>query len=157
ASQPGAAPLALATDAVVVLTGGPGRLARGAEVLGSGHAQRMLVSGVGEHTSRAALATSVEASPKLFAAKVDLGYAAIDTRSNAVETTAWVSRHSYRSVRLVTSSSHMRRARLELAIQLPSNVRVVEDAVPAGAGADSLAREFTKYILRRAALAIGAA
>jgi uncharacterized SAM-binding protein YcdF (DUF218 family) len=155
-SRPGPAPLTQATDAVVVLTGGPGRLARGAEVLAAGSAKRMLVSGVGKGVSRAALASSVAAPHRRFATLVDLGYDADDTRSNAVETSAWVARHGYRSIRLVTSSAHMRRARLELSQHLPPSVRIVEDGVP-GAGPGGVAREFNKYLLRRAALAAGAA
>ena len=157
AALPDAAPLSVATDGVVVLTGGAGRLARGVAVLDAHAARRMLVSGVGAGIGKATLAGSVDARPKLFAARADLGYAAVDTRSNAVETTAWVARHQYASIRLVTSAAHMRRARLELTAQLPPRVAIVEDAVPDEGGADSLAREFTKYLLRKAALAAGAA
>ena len=155
ATRPGAAPLALATDGVVVLTGGAGRLARGHAVLAAGAAKRMLVSGVGAHVRKADLAATLDAPPRRFAARVDLGFAAVDTISNAVETTAWVKRHDYRSVRLVTSAAHMRRARLELDAQLPPSVRIVPDAVPVAAGTDSLAREFSKYLARRAALVVG--
>jgi len=157
ATRPGAAPLALTTDAVVVLTGGPGRLARGAEVLGQGAAKRMLVSGVGPHVRKAELAARIDAPQRLFAQDVDLGFAAVDTRSNAIETTAWMARHGYRSLRLVTSTAHMKRAQLELEAQLPRAIRIVPDGVPVESGADSLAREFTKYGLRRAALMVGAA
>lgn len=157
ATLPNAAPLSVTTDGVVVLTGGAGRLARGVAVLDSGAARRMFVSGVGLHIGKGTLAGSVAAPAKLFAAKVDLGYAAVDTRSNAVETAAWVARHQYASIRLVTSAAHMRRARLELAAQLPPRVVIVEDAVPVEAGADGLAREYSKYLLRRVALAAGAA
>ena len=157
ATLPDAAPLSVATDGVVVLTGGAGRLARGVAVLDANAARRMLVSGVGAGIGKSTLAGSVGAKPKLFAARADLGYAAVDTRSNAVETTAWVARHQYASIRLVTSAAHMRRARLELTAQLPPRVAIVEDAVPVEAGADGIAREFTKYLLRKAALAAGAA
>ncbi len=154
---PTAVPLAVATDAVVVLTGGAGRLARGVAVLDAGSAQRMFVSGVGEHIGKPALAASIGVPLKRFATRVDLGYAAVDTRSNATETAAWTERHGYRSLRLVTSAAHMRRARLELAAQMPPRIAIVEDAVPSGTGADSIAREYSKYLLRRAALAAGAA
>jgi X-X-X-Leu-X-X-Gly heptad repeat protein len=154
---PVAVPLAVTTDAVVVLTGGAGRLARGVAALAAGSAQRMFVSGVGEHIGKAALAGSVGAPLKLLNARADLGYAAVDTRSNAVETTAWTVRHGYKSLRLVTSAQHMKRARLELAAQMPPSVVIVEDAVPAEAGADSTAREYSKYLLRLAALSAGAA
>ncbi len=154
---PTAVPLAVTTDAVVVLTGGAGRLARGFAVLDAGSAQRMFVSGVGERIGKPALAASIGVPLKRFTARVDLGYAAVDTRSNATETAAWTQRHGYRSLRLVTSAAHMRRARLELAVKLPAQVTIVEDAVPAETGADGIAREYSKYLLRRAALAAGAA
>jgi X-X-X-Leu-X-X-Gly heptad repeat protein len=157
---PVAVPLAVTTDAVVVLTGGAGRLARGVATLEAGSAQRMLVSGVGEHVGerigKPALAALVGAPLKLFNARVDLGYAAVDTRSNAIETTAWTQRHGYGSLRLVTSAAHMRRARLELAAQMPPKVRIVEDAVPTEPWTDSIAREYSKYLLRLAALSAGA-
>ncbi len=154
---PAAVPLAVTTDAVVVLTGGGGRLARGVAVLQGHAAQRMFVSGVGAHIGKPALAASVGAPLPLFTAHVDLGYAAVDTRSNAIETTAWATRHGYRSLRLVTSAAHMRRARLELSAQLPVAVTIVEDAVPGEVGADSIAREYSKFVLRYAARAAGAA
>ena len=154
---PTAVPLAVTTDAVVVLTGGAGRLARGVAALEAASAKRMFVSGVNEHIGKPVLAASAGAPLRLFAAKVDLGYAAVDTRSNAIETTAWTQRHGYRSLRLVTSAAHMRRARLELAAHMPPGVVIVEDAVPTEPGADSIAREYSKYLLRLAALSAGAA
>lgn len=151
----GPAPLALGTDAVVVLTGGPGRVARGVAVLGSGSARRMLVSGVARGVTDAELAATVAAPRKLFERDVDLGFAAIDTRSNAEETAAWMVRQRYRSLRLVTSAAHMRRARLELKARLPRTIRIVPDAVPVDPHAPGLAREFNKYVLRWAALQLG--
>ena len=151
----GAAPLAIGTDAVVVLTGGPGRVARGVEVLRGGSAQRMLVSGVGQGVTDAELAATVGAPPRLFAQQVDLGFAAIATRSNAEETTRWMVRHRYRSLRLVTSAAHMRRARLELAARLPKPILIVADAVPVEPQAPSLAREYNKFVLRWAAVQLG--
>ncbi len=149
------APVALATDAVVVLTGGPRRLARGVEVLGAGSAQRMLVSGVNPGVTDTDLAAAVAAPRGLFDTKVDLGFAAIDTRSNAEETTAWMVRHRYRSLRLVTSAPHMRRARLELRARLPRTVSILPDAVPVDPEGPSLAREYNKFVLRWAALQLG--
>lgn len=154
---PHAVPLAVTTDAVVVLTGGAGRVARGVAALEAHAARRMLVSGVGTGIGKGPLAASVGAPLRLFTAAVDLGYAAVDTRSNAVETTAWATRRGYHSLRLVTSAAHMRRARLELSAQLPGTTTIVEDAVPVEPGADSIAREYSKYLLRWAALAAGAA
>lgn len=149
------APLEIRTDAVVVLTGGKGRLQRGVDVLVAGSARRMLVSGVERRVTDAALAREVDAPPGLFGRSVDLGFAAVDTRSNAEETSAWMRRYKYRSMRLVTSSQHMRRARLELAGRLPPGIVVVEDGVATDYRGMALGREYTKLVLRWVARGVG--
>ncbi len=153
---PDPAPLATKTDAVVVLTGGAGRLARGLKVLENASAKRMLVSGVDRSTTRKQLAAAAGIR-KSRLATTDLGYEAVDTRSNAEETARWVAANGFTSIRLVTSAGHMRRARLELARVLPASVTVLPDAVPVEPQAPSIATEYSKYLLRRAALATGAA
>jgi hypothetical protein len=50
----------------------------------------------------------------------------------------------------------VRRARLELSRVLPRSVLVVSDAVPVEPKAPSIAAEYSKYLLRRAALSLGA-
>lgn len=155
ATLPGPAPAGLVTDGVVVLTGGPGRLARGAEVLGGGHAKRMLVSGVAQGVRRRELAATVDAPRRLFQCCVDLGFVAADTRGNAQESAAWVARHRFRSVRLVTAGYHMPRARLELRERLGPDVRIVEDGVTAGLPPLALAWEYTKFVARAAMLKLG--
>jgi uncharacterized SAM-binding protein YcdF (DUF218 family) len=152
---PDPAPIAVKTDAVVVLTGGAGRLARGLAVLEAGSAKRMLVSGVDRRTTRKQLAAAAN-SPKSRFNTTDLGYEAIDTRSNAEETARWVAQHDFSTIRLVTSAGHMRRARLELSRVLPRSVLVVSDAVPVEPKAPSIAAEYSKYLLRRVALNMGA-
>ncbi len=152
---PKAAPLASRTDAVVVLTGGKGRLLRGLEVLDAGSARRMLISGVARSTTAAMIAEAARI-PLSRLSSTDLGYGAVDTRSNAEETASWVSRRQYSSLRLVTSAGHMRRAQLELTRVLPPNIRVVTDAVPHDVGAPGIPYEYTKFLARRLALAIGA-
>lgn len=153
---PGPAPLSDKTDAVVVLTGGEGRLLRGLAVVEAGAAQRMLVSGVDRGTTPRELAAAAGVALARFKT-TDLGYGAVDTRSNAEETARWIKDHDFASLRLVTSAGHMRRARLELTRVLPATVVVVEDAVPVAPAAPSIAFEYSKYLLRRAALASGAA
>ena len=58
-----------------------------------------------------------------------LGFAALDTRGNARVTAEWVAQRKVRSLRLVTSDWHMRRAALELENALPEGTTVVRDAV----------------------------
>lgn len=151
---PGAAPLAVKTDGVVVLTGGAGRFRRGLNVVESGSARRMLVSGAGANTSRRQLAAAFGVATRRLRS-TDLGYQAIDTRSNAEETARWAAKNQFTSIRLVTSAGHMRRARLELARVLPAGVTVLSDAVPSEPRAPGLAFEYSKYLLRRGALLAG--
>lgn len=153
-SMPAPAPLDIRTDAVVVLTGGQGRLARGLEVLDADAAPRMLISGVAPATSAAMIAEAA-GIPLSRLSTTDLGYGAIDTRSNAQETASWLRRRNATSVRVVTSSDHMRRALLELSRVLPQGVRVVPDAVPYQVGAAGVPYEYTKFLARRLALTLG--
>lgn len=144
------------TDAIVVLTGGGGRIDRGVELLRNHAARRMLISGVGSVVRPRELAAHYRIEPRLMACCIDLGREAIDTRSNAEETAAWVRAHHYRTVRLVTADWHMPRARLELAHSLGSEVELVGDPVrdPRVRSA-TLFAEYNKYLVRSVALAFG--
>jgi uncharacterized SAM-binding protein YcdF (DUF218 family) len=155
-SLPSPAPIAQRTDVVVVLTGGQGRLARGLQVLEADAAERMLISGVAPATTAAMIAEAAGV-PLSRLATTDLGYGAIDTRSNAAETASWVAQRGATSLRVVTAAAHMRRALLELSRVLPPNVAITVDAVPNQAGFAALALEYSKYLARRAALALGLA
>lgn len=153
---PGAAPLSVKSDGVVVLTGGVGRFDRGLMVVERGAAARLLISGVGRTTTKRQLAAFHKIALRRLN-RAELGYEAIDTRSNAEETARWVAKYDLKSIRLVTSAGHMRRARLELARVLPPGIAVLPDAVPSEPRAPSLAFEYSKWLLRRAALLAGAA
>lgn len=150
AALPGAEALETRTDAAIVLTGGPGRVPRGVAVLRAGAAERLLVSGVARSVRSHELALANGAPPRLFRERVDLGFVADDTRTNATESAAWIARHDYRSVRLITASYHLRRAAAELRAEVPDGVRVVPDGVPAPLPPWALAREYTKFVVVRA-------
>ena len=77
------------TDAIVVLTGAPGRIDRGIDVMRVKSARRMLVSGVGREVRPHELAAQYH-EPRLFGCCIDLGWQAVDTKSNAEETAEWV-------------------------------------------------------------------
>ncbi len=152
---PHPAPPGVRTDGIVVLTGSPGRIEHGIAQLRQHAAARLLVSGVGRDTGRRDFARAYGIDDALMRCCVDLGREAIDTRSNAIETSAWIGRNGYRSVRIITTDWHMRRARYELAQQLRGNVRIVEDAVPSQPTLTELLREYGKYVARRAAGLVG--
>jgi uncharacterized SAM-binding protein YcdF (DUF218 family) len=144
-----------ATDAIVVLTGGPKRIERGLDLLAQGKAKRMLVSGVGVAVRSQDLAAQYPANAPLFACCIDLGREAVDTRSNADEVATWVKRRRFRTVRLVTTDWHMPRAGFEIERQVGGAAAVYEDAIESHPRFQTLFLEYNKYLLRRAAVLLG--
>ena len=144
----------LVTDAIVVPTGGPGRIDHALDLLAAHRAKRMLISGVAPEVRPIELATRYS-RPRLFACCIDLGRDAVDTRSNAAEIAGWVRAHHYRSVRLVTSSWHLPRAQLELRSALGDDVQLIGEGVPGVPSMGFLITEYNKLILRRIAILVG--
>ena len=134
------------TDAVIVPTGGAGRIAQGLAVLEDGLAQKMLVTGVDPEVTPEEFAVEFEVDAAQMDCCVTLGFLAVDTRSNATETAAWVEANGIGSLRLVTTDWHMRRAAIELHRKIPPNVKVVRDAVPSQPSLASLFLEYHKLI-----------
>ena len=143
------------TDGVVVLTGGAGRLARGVKILNQGLSRKMLVSGVDRIVQPGEFRLANQVAPALLRCCIELGKQATDTVSNATETQNWVKRNQYRSIRLVTSDWHMRRARLELEQVLDESVIIVADGVPTTPSLAMIVLEYHKYLLRRVSILLG--
>jgi uncharacterized SAM-binding protein YcdF (DUF218 family) len=141
-----------ATDAAVVLTGGPGRIEHAIEVLRQHKAQRLLVAGTDPSVTMADLARRIPGSRKWLACCVDLGTESVDTRTNAEEAKRWLDTHQYKSVRLITSDWHMRRARYEFDRALGSKYQLSADAVRTEPSFFTLFGEYNKYLLRRLAV-----
>jgi len=139
------------TDAVIVPTGGAGRIARGLEVLDQGLAAKMLVSGVDSEVRPGEFAAEFGVAPEQMECCITLGFAAVDTRSNAAETAKWVAQNEVTSIRLVTTDWHMRRAAGEVERTLPDHVTVIRDAVPSQPDFGTLFLEYHKLIASRAA------
>ena len=136
-------------DAIVAITGGPGRIEQGARLLAEGRAKRMLIAGADPSVREADLLVRLQAPQNLFDCCVDLGSESVDTRSNAEEAKRWMDRHRFKSLRLVTSDWHMRRARYEFNRQFDHDVRIVPDGVKTEPSFTTLFAEYNKYLLRR--------
>ena len=134
------------TDAVIVLTGGQGRIARGLEVIDSGQAKEMFVSGVDPEVKPAEFAAEFDVSPRTMKCCVTLGYLAVDTRSNAGEVAQWMAEKDFTSARLVTTNWHMARAYSEVTGSLPDTIVVVQDAVAAHPDLATLFLEYNKLL-----------
>ena len=150
------------TDAIVVLTGGRGRVARGTDLLASGVAERMLISGVGANAAARDLIPKERLASHTLSCCVTLGRAARNTRENAIETAGWVAANRVASLRLVTADFHIPRSLLEFRAHLPQ-VEIVADPVTSEnvrlarwwrwpGTAVLLAGEYNKYLAARARL-----
>jgi uncharacterized SAM-binding protein YcdF (DUF218 family) len=105
-------------DGIVTLTGGESRLDAADMLLEKHAAKRLLISGVHPGTTKAQLKALAHGGPR-FDCCADLGFQAADTHGNANEATAWVNRHGYRSIIVVTANYHMRRSLNEFAADMP--------------------------------------
>jgi uncharacterized SAM-binding protein YcdF (DUF218 family) len=115
-------------DAVVVLTGGENRVARAIELIAGGQGKRLLISGVNDHTSVAAIAADVDQTQAIFRCCIDIDRRARNTLGNATEIARWVRQHGYHSLIVVTGVYHMPRAMNELRSALP-DVELIPDPV----------------------------
>lgn len=138
------------TDAIIVLTGGQGRIDRALDLLRRRQAPRLLVSGVDPEVREADFQAEYKVAPPLLKCCVTLGRDAYDTQSNAVEAADWVRSHKAKSVRLVTSDWHMRRAALDLEREMPDDVSVLRDAVATQPSLRILFLEYHKWLARLA-------
>ena len=134
---------------VIVPTGAAGRIERGLELLKADDARIMLVTGVDPEVKPGEFAAQFEVPMDVMRCCVVLGFDAVDTRGNATETAEWLKAKNTRSIRLVTTDWHMRRAANELRGTLPESVTIVEDAVRSEPSLRILFLEYHKFVASR--------
>ncbi len=109
------------TDAVVVLTGGAGRVQLGFSLMEQGLGKKLFISGVPPTVKIKDLAAVQKTPPKDSVKEAtDLGHEAENTRENAQEVARWVINEKIQSVRLVTACFHIPRSILEIRKILPT-------------------------------------
>lgn len=143
------------TDAVVVLTGGSGRIVEGIGLLNDNKAEMLFVSGVYDGIDvRYLLQTVIEGAAGIEH-RVEVGNAT-NTVGNAEETAAWIRDKGYRSLRLVTAAYHMPRSLLEFSSVLDDVEIVPHPVFPEHVKADwwlwpgsalLVIKEYNKYLL----------
>jgi uncharacterized SAM-binding protein YcdF (DUF218 family) len=144
------------TDAIVVLTGGRGRVEAGVDLLQRGMAGQLFVSGAGGRTQPGDLLPDTRPLTSAVIAAITLGREAEDTPGNALETSAWVQRENIASIRLVTAAYHMRRSLLELQTAMPDTTIIAHPVFPSSVKSDwwrwpgtasLIASEYTKFLV----------
>ena len=149
----------LATDGIVVITGGQQRLADGLRLLEIGAGKALLVSGVGQGVSKSILANELDLDApvrKLLDCCVTLEFKARDTRGNALAASQWAANKKFQSIRLVTSNYHMPRAKHVFTSKMPDIELYFWPISPADLTLETwwqkpdfirlLAREYAKYL-----------
>jgi len=123
-------------QAVIVLTGGSGRLETGLEVFAKSSAEKILISGVGFKVTKKDIIKNFsksEESQKINPDNIILGSIADSTISNAIEAKIFMDLHGYKSLRLVTSNYHMPRSMLIFKMYMPDY-----EIIPYPVGAETI-------------------
>lgn len=115
------------TDAIVVLTGGSGRLDAGLDLLSRNFAKRLFVSGVYHGVDVERLVQISKREPEGLEPRIGIGDA-VNTVGNASETQVWMKKHGYTSLRLVTGAYHMPRSLAEFHFFMP-HVSIIPNPV----------------------------
>lgn len=109
------------TDALVILTGAPGRITEGMRLLHHKKGKALFISGVSPKVARKDLLSLQKISPSLAHEQVILGHQASNTHENALEVTHWIDSYSkthpttpIKSIYVITSFYHLPRCLLEL-------------------------------------------
>src|SRR5437870_1739390 len=87
--------LTVATDAIVVLTGGRQRLDTGLQLMADGKAKKLFISGVNHRIDRDELLRALGPPASREACCIVLGHDADNTLGNARETAIWMRREGY--------------------------------------------------------------
>jgi uncharacterized SAM-binding protein YcdF (DUF218 family) len=110
----------LDTEAIVVPTGGSGRIETGLELLGKNPSARLFITGVESKKEKIMSGLEVFKSlPIELQTSIELGQEATSTVENALEAKAWLDSRSMQSITLVTSAYHMPRSLLEFKGAMP--------------------------------------
>ncbi len=110
-------------DAIVVVTGGNGRVGAGVALLQLDRAPKLFISGVGRgvRVSDVLHQSDIPADvAAIYTPKIWLGHQATNTVENGTEIAAWTKEQGVKDIILVSSSYHLPRAQLEVIMADPS-------------------------------------
>ena len=144
------------TDAIIVLTGGSGRLTAGFVLLSENRAKKLFISGAYRGVEVRKLVRMFKHIPQQLERRISIGNAT-NPLGNALETAEWIAIEGYLSLRLVTAAYHMPRSLLEFRHVMPEIMVIPHPVFPehvkrerwwAWPGTASLIiSEFNKFLL----------
>lgn len=122
------APISIKSDAIIVFTGGFGRVEAGADLIRGGASEKLFISGVNSNVD---IVDIIGEDGMDIANNIEIGKGATTTRQNGIEVGAWVDRQpcDISSIRLVTSNYHITRATMELKANVPKNTVIIQHPV----------------------------
>lgn len=135
-------------DAVAVLTGSAGRITAGAALWQSGRARRLLIIGAHPAATTAAImqAGGITLGNGTDQKAVVVEHRSYNTRTNMVELRRICRRLQIKSLIIVTSAFHERRACLLARSLLPPDLTVAFQPAAGGSSGCRQLREFIKYL-----------
>lgn len=101
-------------DAIVVLTGGSGRLDQAILLLNQGYGRKLYISGVHPNFTSKDLEKKLSLTRETITCCVEMDSEALNTAANASQTAQWAASHGFDRLILVTSAYHMPRTLLEM-------------------------------------------
>jgi uncharacterized SAM-binding protein YcdF (DUF218 family) len=116
------------TDAIIVLTGGNGRIETGLTLFAEEHAPQLFITGVHPGVSREKIRSLWHGDKPLPNCCMMIGYNARTTQQNAQETKEWLANKDHKTIRLVTGNFHMPRALYEFHRTIPE-IEIIPHAV----------------------------
>ncbi len=136
-------------DGIVILTGGKDRIQTGMALFNQLHAKRILISGVDKIVNLSVIKDKQLKGYDHLYQFTDIGYGAVNTFSNALESAVWVRSHQFKTIGLVTSRFHMPRS-LWLFKKTMPEIQIFPVIVEADdVELFHLLREYHKYVLTR--------
>lgn len=112
-------------EAIIVLTGGLGRINAGLNLLEQGIAPKLFISGVNEGVKQSDILSQWKNKTLPVPCCFYLGYEAKNTAGNALEVRDWIEKNNIKSFQLITSNYHMPRAFMEVSKAVPDNIEIM--------------------------------
>lgn len=133
-------------DAIVVLTGGSGRLDYALQLLAEGKGKALFISGVGKDVTLEDVLRQApeDVSQRINKKNIILGHEGENTIGNAQEIKNWLEKTHYKKIIVVTSNYHMPRSILELSNAMPE-ISITTAPVIANDN-EMLLSEYHKYL-----------